>query len=177
MDWQLTMCGDSLRVDARTGFVWVGPELLGLISGVRTLSVDHWCPPLSQAPLSFPIPEVTANIWIIGTFSPKNQYNTHEKIIFMFCWGWCWPVIRWEQEKFHVCPRFYGWLVFLELAAIRQSPSWLLTAGSRYHFISFDYHHIWETAPSEILIWLTKNNTQCRKLWPPPLVVNDTLVF
>ena len=92
-----------------------------------------------------------------------------KKIICMFCWGWCWPVIRWEQEKFHVCPRFYGWLVFLELAAIRQSPSWLLTAGSRYHFISFDYHHIWETAPSEILIWLTKNNTQCRKLWPPPL--------
>ena len=47
---QLTMCGDSLLVGARTGFVWVGPRLLGLISGVRTLSVDHWCPPLSQAP-------------------------------------------------------------------------------------------------------------------------------
>ena len=47
---QLTMCGDSLLVGARTGFVWVGPELLGLISGVRTLSVDHRCPPLSQAP-------------------------------------------------------------------------------------------------------------------------------
>ena len=70
-------------MDARTGFVWVGPELLGLISGVRTLSVDHWCPPLSQAPLSYPIPEVTANICIIGTFSPK--INIISVKIFFVC--------------------------------------------------------------------------------------------